>query len=148
MSGCGAISSGRVCSTILRRVCAVHHLSHTRVLPMQAAGYNTYLVGQFLNGFNRSVLQQYGCPQGWTAADVLVQADESSDGGSADGAGSGDGSGQDVSGGGGIILMAAVKQGRLGVGRRNESSRWRLTSHIIHMFTSLEVHLPHHLGTP
>ncbi|PNW86425.1 hypothetical protein CHLRE_02g086000v5 [Chlamydomonas reinhardtii] len=63
---------------------------------LQAAGYNTYLVGQFLNGFNRSVLQQYGCPQGWTAADVLVQADESSDGGSADGAGSGDGSGQDV----------------------------------------------------
>eukprot|EP00198_Chlamydomonas_reinhardtii_P012398 XP_001701735.1 predicted protein [Chlamydomonas reinhardtii] len=41
---------------------------------LQAAGYNTYLVGQFLNGFNRSVLQQYGCPQGWTAADVLVPA--------------------------------------------------------------------------
>ncbi|KAG2435226.1 hypothetical protein HXX76_007308 [Chlamydomonas incerta] len=57
---------------------------------LQAAGYGTYLVGQFLNGFNRSVLQQYGCPQGWTAADVLVQADDPTDDGS------GDGSGQDV----------------------------------------------------
>ncbi|KAG2489558.1 hypothetical protein HYH03_012009 [Edaphochlamys debaryana] len=43
---------------------------------LQAAGYSTYLVGKFLNGFTSAVAQEHGCPKGWTVADPLVQGAE------------------------------------------------------------------------
>ncbi|KAG2440647.1 hypothetical protein HYH02_010226 [Chlamydomonas schloesseri] len=40
---------------------------------LQGAGYNTYMVGKFLNGFTYKAVKKLGCPKGWTVADPLIQ---------------------------------------------------------------------------
>eukprot|EP00198_Chlamydomonas_reinhardtii_P008375 XP_001697712.1 predicted protein [Chlamydomonas reinhardtii] len=40
---------------------------------LQDAGYSTYMVGKFLNGFTYKAVKKFGCPKGWTVADPLIQ---------------------------------------------------------------------------
>ncbi|PNW86422.1 hypothetical protein CHLRE_02g085850v5 [Chlamydomonas reinhardtii] len=42
---------------------------------LQAAGYDTYYVGKFLNGFTTDSAAALGCPGGWTDLDGLAQGD-------------------------------------------------------------------------
>ncbi|KAG2425492.1 hypothetical protein HXX76_013701 [Chlamydomonas incerta] len=42
---------------------------------LQAAGYNTYLVGKLLNGFTQDSAARMGCPRGWTSMDPLAKGD-------------------------------------------------------------------------
>ncbi|KAG2435229.1 hypothetical protein HXX76_007311 [Chlamydomonas incerta] len=42
---------------------------------LQAAGYDTYYVGKFLNGFTTDSAAALGCPAGWTDLDALAQGD-------------------------------------------------------------------------
>ncbi|KAG2489560.1 hypothetical protein HYH03_012011 [Edaphochlamys debaryana] len=45
---------------------------------LQAAGYRTYLVGKFLNGFTEDSVYDLGCPRGWDVLDALLQGDTGS----------------------------------------------------------------------
>ncbi|KAG2446696.1 hypothetical protein HYH02_008262 [Chlamydomonas schloesseri] len=42
---------------------------------LQAAGYDTYYVGKFLNGFTTDSAAVLGCPRGWTDMEGLAQGD-------------------------------------------------------------------------
>ncbi|KAG2440650.1 hypothetical protein HYH02_010229 [Chlamydomonas schloesseri] len=47
---------------------------------LQDAGYNTFLVGKFLNSFKEQVARKR-CPQGWTGISPLIQDVDTEDGG-------------------------------------------------------------------